>query len=382
MTSDVWENQASSAEDDRFGFTLEDQPGDQDLRDGVDRLDEDLSGAPGVVDVETKAKNSSGKRTTSIVLALVAALSIGVVYAIGSKVMSIISPQPESRTMAGEMTPLDAAPPAAQNPGVPSGPEGQPPMTSGVGAVAGAPAGIVGQPADAMINPGQSSPQGFHPDSNPGGQPPLVAAPGGQPVMVQPPVGQVGMVAAPPGVGPDGRPLGVPPSSAGAPAVAAPAMAQAGVPQQAFDRVSAENAELKGRVQDQELKIAELTSLLDKARTAAPASSPAKPRAVKSSEPRATRQASTSSAPKKQVAKKSATVIDEPSSAAGRALLSSFKIYSIYPNSGDHLSAHVVDSLGRGHVVRVGETIKGTGARVTKIDPDSWRVQTTDGEIR
>lgn len=71
-------------------------------------------------------------------------------------------------------------------------------------------------------------------------------------------------------------------------------------------------------------------------------------------------------------------VIDETKD-AGRLLLTRYRIYAIYPNVGEHQSAHLVSQSGQPLVVRVGDSI-GT-ARVKKIDAATWEVQTTEGVI-
>jgi len=61
--------------------------------------------------------------------------------------------------------------------------------------------------------------------------------------------------------------------------------------------------------------------------------------------------------------------------------LSDYHLFAVYPNSGEHKAAHLVDPAGKNAVVRVGDKLR-TGATVLKIDVEAWRVQTTDGDIR
>lgn len=410
----IWGGGPNDNADAGLSFEPADSPADLNFGATNEPQDGDFTDEP-VVDVETKtAKGRSGKNF--VILGIVGVASLAVVAGIGMKVMSIISPPSESRPASGEMAPLDALPQTAQNqpgntmPGASGAPVDSVQPGMAPSGAPGMPPGMVGAPGD-MIQPGMASgaPAGSAPGQPPGAP---VLGPDGRPlgvppgVMAQPPAGVINPNEPPMGVAPGQPPQ--PPMGAQPAAVARPAQGQLpsgapqavgasasapGVPQQVFDQVNSENASLKTKVGELESQAANLTRMLDEARQ-----SKAKPAAQPkvSSEPRKT---SASSGARKDTAvamsdakpranrssgssKKPSQVIDEPAGSSGRALLSSFKIYSIYPNSGDFLSAHIVDASGKGQVVKVGEPIKGSGARVTAIDPNSWKVMTTDGEIR
>lgn len=62
------------------------------------------------------------------------------------------------------------------------------------------------------------------------------------------------------------------------------------------------------------------------------------------------------------------------------ARLPGYSLIAMYPNTGDFKAVHLRDSRGRNVVVREGELLG--SARVTKIDPTDWLVETTEGVIR
>lgn len=63
-----------------------------------------------------------------------------------------------------------------------------------------------------------------------------------------------------------------------------------------------------------------------------------------------------------------------------KSSLPGYSLIAMYPNTGDFKAVHLRDARGRNVVVREGEQL-GT-ARVTRIDPKDWLVETTEGVIR
>jgi hypothetical protein len=228
-----------------------------------------------------------------------------------------------------------------------------------------------------------------------GAQAPSVALPGGAfPVEPAASPGQSSLAAAPAAIEPgSSQPVDVAqPSLAGAPVAACAPVAAVSCPDtSAKDR---EIAALKSDLDAANSRVADLESKLKKPVASKPAATPkVAPSAsrVASGQNKVVRGKFEGIEEKKEAVRADearamveATPAVQPARAMVRpqdvAPLTGYRLRAIYPNTGDHKSAHLVDPAGKNVVVRVGDVLR-TGARVLRINVEEWRVVTTDGEI-
>lgn len=286
-----------------------------------------------VVDVEAAPKKKS-KAGIYVAIGIVILIAAAIVWTIFSKMMSVISP-------------------------------------------ASADAGVVVSTPGGDIRPLESAPE------------PNVALPGGSSIQPASPVA----VASPAG-GETTSPSGVITESsqpAASPPAASP-VAVAASPSASCPDTSDKDREiqaLRDQLDAARAKVSDLEAKLKK-----PAAS--KPAAAAAPKPTASQAQASSSQNKivrgkfveqKPEAKPSepqvvaADVVRAPVAPQDMRPLTGYSIRAIYPNTGDHKSAHLVDPSGKNVVVRVGDVLR-TGARIIRINVDEWRVVTTDGEIR
>jgi hypothetical protein len=301
-----------------------------------------------VLDIETTEKPKS-KAGLYAAIALVVLVLLGVVAFIGSKVYFTLYPD-AGGPVAADSRPLDL-PPASP---VMGDPAAQPAMPGG-GLQAAPPMGVAGPAAPIIAT-----------------VPPAGMAPS------QPPAG---------GPGPSGPSGPTVPQASIAPVCGPDLSATVAQKDREIAALRAELDALLKKVAAAEKAAAARKSSASKAqsentRSAAatspkPAAKPAAPSVAKPAEAPAASQPQAQAKPVEAIATpQAAKDQDEP-----RGQLARFKLHAVYPNTGEFQSAHLIDRTnGRNVVVRVGDVI--FGARVTRIDSDSFRVQTTAGEIR
>lgn len=297
-------------------------------------------GNPGeeVVDVEAAPKKKS-KAGIYAAIAIVGVIALVVVWAIFSKMMAVMSPNRGAdqavSTLPGDIRPLEAQPqePAVALPG------------GAVPAQTEAPAAPAAAPVEAVT----------------------VQAPAAQPAVAAAPAQST-------------------PVAACAPSAAAVCADTSGK-----DR---EISALKDDLEASKSRVAELESKLKKPVASKPvASKPVQSSLAASGQNKIVRgklnEQKTDAKPTEQTQAVVQPVTAPVVSAAPVAPVekkdaggpSSFRLRAIYPNTGDYKAAHLVDPSGKNIVVRVGDSLR-SGARVTAINVDDWRVITTEGEIR
>lgn len=350
------DTQASHEEDTWAGLGLGDEPGTDGgvngphgggdlLSDraegggyGGDDGHHDIGGEAGVVDVEEAPKKPKSKVGIYAAVAVAGVIALAIVWAIIGKMMAVMSPNKgaDGVVSSAEIKPLDS------------------------GQTTAIPGGLAGQ------DHGAAPQEQILLDSN--AQVPVASA-------SSPAALQVGAAPAVPttvgGTMPGAAPSSAPVASAVA---AAPAAACLVVDTSAKDR---EIAGLKSSLGTANDRIRELEAK----QQSKPAAKPVAKAANKSSQNKIVRgKPADVKVDVKEAAAPAAALAATPD-AEKSAPLPAYRLYAVYPNTGEYKAAHLVDPAGKNEVVRVGSKLR-NGATVLKIDADAWRVQTTDGDIR